>query len=374
LLTDGKTKKIQMPWWRHPEKGAGVYCEWPPPNEDDKDRLGIHWKPDIVLSSPWKEAEKLRRTKDEMDQEIDMKWLGVGSAVFSGKAGASLQMYRMLSDEPICYLALKPETLQYTETTYVPRDREGVVAVYERFNSDHAYVFGVDVVEGVEGGDYADIRVLNRITKDVVASYYSQIDEVMLAYVIRILSDYYSIEPLSIYAPWVGIETNGPGLATFDICVTLGLSNLFMAPRFDVVNGGVSYKKGWKTDQHSRNELISGVRNYLIDKIGKLNDQRLVNELLCFVRSKTGKAQAKAGSHDDAVMAFGIALQVDELAPLNIAEAKQAKKKLIEDFAPTPGSFIPVSQQTIDDLCLQQAILKRTNQMDQRVVDFIMGA
>ncbi len=356
ILTDGKTKKILMPWWRHPEKGASLFCEWPPPNEKDKNRLKEHWKPEIVLSSPWRESEKLRRTKDEMDQEIDMKWLGVGASIFGGEAGASLQTYRLLPDEPIRYLEFDLELLKAKEIATL-RNREGFGVIYESFDKTHAYVMGVDVVEGIEGGDYASIKVLDRITKNLVASYFSQIDEVLLAKVIRILSDYYSLEPLSPYAPWVGIETNGPGLATFDFTVLLGLSNLFMAPRYDVTTGSVSYKKGWKTDTASRNELIGGIRDYLIDRRGTLNDQRLVEELICFVRSKTGKPQARAGAHDDDVMAFGIALQVDELAPLDLKEAKQARMKyyaeLSENLIQNPD---PLPNMTTQERCLAQAL------------------
>ena len=58
--------------------------------------------------------------------------------------------------------------------------REGLAAVYEEFDSTHCYTVGVDVVEGLEDGDYAIITIVDRITKNVVCSYHSRLDEILL--------------------------------------------------------------------------------------------------------------------------------------------------------------------------------------------------
>ena len=51
LATDGKTKKVTLHWTLHPEKRAGLYCVWPPPNQRDKESL-TGWEPEIELRSP----------------------------------------------------------------------------------------------------------------------------------------------------------------------------------------------------------------------------------------------------------------------------------------------------------------------------------
>ena len=48
---------------------------------------------------------------------------------------------------------------------------------------------------------------------------------------------------------------------------------------------------------------------------------------MTFVHNKVGKPIAKGGCKDDGVMAFGIALQVDEIAPL---EERARKAKVLE--------------------------------------------
>jgi hypothetical protein len=325
LVTDGRTSRTRLHWSLHPEKSLGISCVWPPSNEDDKKRMGEDWSPEEKLTSPWYQKECERRDREEILQELDIEYIGTGHPVFDGKAEISLRFYHKLPDEPLAWLKLELEELKFEELSSPPFDSNGILSIYEKLNPKHTYTMGIDVVEGVEDGDFATIVVLDRVTKNVAAFYYSALDEVMLSRAIKIISDYYTPKEDQDRAPWCGVETNGPGLATFDLCVILEVTNLFMAPRYDVVNSKVSFKKGWRTDTHSRNELVAGIRQYLIDRAGKINSQYIVGECLTFVRSRTGKPMAKAGTHDDAVMAFGIALQVDEIAPMEYGDVKLAR-------------------------------------------------
>ena len=58
---------------------------------------------------------------------------------------------------------------------------------------------------------------------------------------------------------------------------------------------------------------------------------------MTFVRTRTGKAEAKAGCHDDEVMAFGIALQVDMLAPMDQDAVEKVRKEEARDMASAVG-------------------------------------
>jgi len=359
LVIDGKTKRTTFHWSIHPEKALGISCIWPPPNLDEKKHLGEEWEPEEKLTSPWYEKECERRTSTEVAQELDIDYLGAGNPVFDGKAWRSLQIYHKVPEEIALFIKIMHEELDH-EIVPEPLDREGYLLIYEEPDPRHYYTIGVDVVEGVEDGDYATIVVYDRKTKNVVAFYWSQVDEVTLSRIVYVVSSYYSPEADSIDAPWVGIETTGPGLATFDFAVLLGMTNLFMAPRYDVAKGGVTYKKGWRTDTNSRNELVAGIRKYLTDRAGKLNNQRLVGELMTFVRSKTGKLQAKAGCHDDAVMAFGIAVQVDEIAPRADLDDFSFRRKPLEarevvDFDREEFK-IPDEPLTVQERCLAYAL------------------
>ena len=323
LVTDGRTKKATLHWSLHPRKGRGLSCLWPTPNEHERDDRGVMWRAEEKLTSPWYEGECKRRLPSEIAQELDIDYLGAGRPVFEGKAWEMLRSWHKRSDEPVEFFAPHLHNFS-TEIVRSPSDWEGYIVIYEKCKRKHSYCLGVDVVEGVEGGDYAFIVVLDRGTKNVVGVYWSRLDEIQLASVVLVISRLYTSDEVIKMEPWVGIETTGPGLATFDKALELDVSNLFMAPRYDVTKGSVSFKKGWRTDRSSRTELVAGVREYLLDRAGRLNSQRLVGELMTFVYNKMGKPIAKGGCKDDGVMAFGIALQVDEIAPLEEV-ARKAK-------------------------------------------------
>jgi hypothetical protein len=250
-----------------------------------------------------------------------------------------------------------------------PLDWEGHIISYEPFENGCAYAIGVDVATGKEEGDFSFIVVLNRNTKNVDAVYWGHCDEVALAYNCSVISKLYTPEDDSDEAPWMGIEAGpaGPGLATFDKAVELEIGNLFMAQRYDVTKGGVSFKKGWRTDSTTRPELVAGIREYLQDRIGTLHSQRLIGELMTFVRSRTGKPEAKSGCHDDAVFALGIAIQVDQLAP--------GRDKLTElrDAVPSDYTMADLESRRLDhepsaeELCFATAVKKQNPMLEEEL-------
>lgn len=359
IVTDGRTKVLRYHWSKHPEKALGISCIWPPPNEGDKKKLGEKWKPKVKFTSPWYEKECLRRRPSEIAQELDINYRGAGNPVFEDLAWQALEYYHAAGFQPkewfkLDLAELKAERIPTPERT---EDFEGLLGVLFPFDKEKSYVIGVDVVEGKEEGDYAVIKVVCRETKGVVATYFSRIDEVQLARVIFIVSEMYSPEPDSPDAPWTGIETIGPGLSTFNECDRLGVNNLFLAPRYDVTKGGVSYKKGFRTDTVSRNELVSGVRRWLMDTPAEV-DARCVGELMSFVYSKTGKPEAKSGCHDDEVIAFGICIQVDEIAPYESMIPK--KEEDIVKMIQHPEEHAPVIKEpTVEEICFQTAMRSR---------------
>ena len=364
-------KRLRYHWSRHPTKSIGLSGVWPPKNDGDRGRMGVDFKAMEKLTSPWYERECLRRTAAEIAQELDIDYIGAGNPVFDDRAMESLKFYLGVKEEVNGYYKIDLEGARATAEGNDPFDPEGYLVVYGNRQSNHRYALGVDVVEGVDGGDFAFITLLDRMSKSVAAVYWSRVDEVGLARVVKAVVDLYSSEPGAVDAPWAGIETTGPGLATFDQCVGLGMTNLFMSPRYDVVKGGVIVKKGWRTDQASKNELISGVREWLIERRGTLNCQRLVGELMTFVRSRTGKAQAKSGCHDDGVMSFGISLQVDLLAPMDdelmkgvrVEEARTMQEIVARGFERTGEGM-----ETLEERCFKHAVAKRVEQ-EQRTDD-----
>jgi len=346
--------RFHLHWSRHPLKAEGGYCNWP-----REKRLDVYEGEELLersWRSKWYDFQCERRKSDqEIAQEVDIDYIGAGSMVFDGKAAFRIKTLRKCEREIAAWFEVDLAEMRLAETD-ARRDAEGFWLMWRKPQVGCGYAFGVDVVEGVEEGDYAVIKVVNRETKDVDASYYSRIDEATLARIVAAGASYFTVDE----APWVGIETIGPGLSTFDLCETLGVENLFMMPTYDSARESVSYKKGFRTNAASKNKLITGIREWLLDEKG-WGDLRLCGELLTFVRSATGKAGAKEGEHDDEVMAFGIALQVDIIAPEMVVGEKGEVR---EDGVPVEtfdlGKLREEGEpETLEEKCLAQALKKR---------------
>lgn len=320
LAMDGKTEKVTLHWSLHPEKGAESYCRWP--KEDV-----LH---DIQLvRSPWFDLECARRTDTEIAQELQIDYVGAGRPVFDGKAGKSLLWYHneYRQNPP------KPKYYDLENEVYVPElihgDQRNILLMFQDPDPAADYIIVADVAEGLEHGDYSPIGVINCQTLNLDAVHHAQTNEVLLASYIKKTADLYSNPDSSIMPPLVVIETNGPGLATFDRCVLLDVPNLFMMPRYDTTKGTTTYKKGWRTDAYSRQEIIASLREYLTNRTGHVNYLPLIRECMTFVRNRTGKAEAKEGCNDDLVMMFGIGLCAFQACP---APPRKAAKPVVKEL------------------------------------------
>lgn len=81
----GQIKVFSLPWYEHPEKGRGRYCE--------QDADTGKW----MIRSPWYNAEAEVRTPREMAQEIDMDHIGSGDVIFDP---ATLELHKRLYCKP----------------------------------------------------------------------------------------------------------------------------------------------------------------------------------------------------------------------------------------------------------------------------------
>jgi hypothetical protein len=360
LSTDGRTKKIVLHWKLHPEKARSLSCVWPPLNEDTKSELGENWKPLEKLTSPWYEKECLRRSPREIAQELDINYLGSGNPVFGGKAWERLNALRMLELQAQEYWVVDLVQQRLLRMDRRPESEEGVLRVYRKPDALCSYAIGLDPVEGT-GDDWSVLTVLERESESVAASYYGQLDESVIALVVRLVQAHYKTkdEGGAEDVPWVGIETPGPGLATFDICAKMGLDNLFLSPHYDSTSKNVSLSKGWRNSTTSRPELLAGVKEWLYQFRGNCH-RRLVEEMMSLVMSASGKPEAKSGCHDDEVFAFGIALQVHLLSPWKNKVIKRLKFKPNSLYAEAFHEEPPKSSvEGTQELCLAQALRKR---------------
>lgn len=360
LVTDSTKSKLTLHWSLHPKKREGLYCIWPKPpwvakgaNVDSS-----QWWPDpsrtagSALRSVWYDEEFVRRTPLEIAQNLDVDYLGAGNPVFDGEAGMRIAM--LMRNTPRILQAYQVDLPNFKlHECSVPRDPNGYYFEFIPPSEHLEFAIGVDVAEGKEHGDFSVVKVIERTTRSVAGTFAGRIDEIHLAQLLAILGKRFNNY-------WLGIETNGPGLATFDICSTqFSMPYLFMMPKYDVSNASISYIKGWRTTSSSKSVLVSGIREWLIEGQGTV-DHRCLKEMTTFVKDETGKKTgAKHGCNDDEVIAFGIALQVDLASPKHIAD-KVVIPGLLTHKELVDKKALPISyRQTLEEKCFEQAMAKR---------------
>ena len=122
------------------------------------------------------------------------------------------------------------------------------------------------------------------------------------------------------------IENKNVGYDTVQEAIDLQYSNIYYSYRSDVyvdpvkhISKGYDLKNkkdmvpGFTTTTANRPMIVSKIERYFAEKEIKIYSKRLISQLLVFIWLN-GKAQARPGRKDDAVMATGISFFVRDTA------------------------------------------------------------
>jgi hypothetical protein len=178
--------------------------------------------------------------------------------------------------------------------------------VESRFNGDLAiwlppvagkeYLLSVDPAGGGSEGDYSAIQVLEVETGLQCAEYAGHVGVLELARIVTALAREYN-------RAWVVVERNNHGSG-----VLAYLESPCACGRIYRQNG----QPGWLTTSLSRPAALGRLGAALVDQPMRFQSRRLLAECRAFVRLPNGNAAARAGAHDDRVMAMAIGLAARE--------------------------------------------------------------
>ena len=179
-------------------------------------------------------------------------------------------------------------------------DENGFVKIYELPEKGVPYVIGGDTAG--EGTDRFTAQVINNVTGNQAAVLLNSFDEDIYARQIFCLGMYYN-EALT------GIEVN---FSTYPVkeLWRLKYKKQYVREREDSLSGGRSTSLGFKTTSVTRPVIIANLIKITREHTDYLNDEDTLTEMLSFVRNSHGRAEAKAGAHDDLVMALAIAYRI----------------------------------------------------------------
>jgi len=174
----------------------------------------------------------------------------------------------------------------------VERALNGDLEVWLPAMRGRRYVVAVDPAGGGSEGDYSAIEVLDLDTATQCAEYAGHLSAAELAGLVARLAKNYN-------NAWVVVERNNHGSG-----VLAHLERGHGETRIFRQNG----QAGWLTTSVSRPAVLGRLDAALVEKPDGFMSRRLLAECRSFVRLPNGKTGARAGTHDDRVMAIAIGL------------------------------------------------------------------
>lgn len=201
------------------------------------------------------------------------------------------------SGECVFELDKLEERLKTVKEPIESRDN-GRLQIWYPYMPGRRFVIGVDPAGGGVEGDFACAQVVDRDTGLQCAELLGHLRPEELAREAAKLGREYGNAPIA-------VERNNHGHAVL-ACMQLQerYGNLY----FD--GGNRQGEAGWLTTAVSRPPMLENLAAVLRANPASLQSPRLLEQCRTFVRGKDGRAEASAGSHDDAVMAMAIALAV----------------------------------------------------------------
>jgi hypothetical protein len=234
------------------------------------------------------------------------------AAIFDGHpVGRSNSTYAWIDGKYLFVKVAKNEVSQYV----------GCVNNFE--TSSHSYlarylaVHNCDVAEGVEGGDYSAAYVLDCADASIAAAWHGHMEPALFSEELTKLGNLYNRAN-------VCVENNAGGhgnLVLHKLSRDLGYPHIYTHQPADIRNPQQN-RLGMRTDQRTKPMLVNLVGEYLESlgskgEHGSINDKDLIAELQTFGIMENGRCEAQDGCFDDRVIAFSLALLVQQRSGLN---------------------------------------------------------
>jgi len=261
--------------------------------------IKLHWSLHPERDQAWRDQQTLHLGAKLAAQECDCDFLTSGHSVIDG------------------------EIIKWYEDNVAkePLERRGVDGdywIWEYTDYTKPYIVSVDVARG-DGSDDSCIQVFDVEGMTQVAEYIGKVSPRDLGKMAVAIATEYNTAMLV-------IENKNIGWDTVQEAIDMGYSNIYYSYRSDVyvdpvkhISKGYDLKSkkdkvpGFTTNTANRPMIISKLERYFAEKSLTVYSKRLLSQLYVFVWLN-GKAQARAGRKDDAVMALGIGLFVRDTA------------------------------------------------------------
>jgi hypothetical protein len=342
MWTDAKNGKndyapIFIPWHeeplynrRLPEVGLGVLTD-----EELMLQELYHVSGEQLQWRRWKIANDLRGDEEQFLQEYPSDdrscFLASGRPAYDAKTMIHFvnlvppaRPAELPPIPPLCEITWDAETA----IAQFPVTHRGRARLYRTRTPRTMYEIGIDPSEGISGGDRGAMAVLNRMTMDFEFFWYG----------------FCPPEQLAVYADWLGRyynegelvpEFNNHGYSLVTTLDERGYPNIWRRPAsFEKgADAAPSDRYGFVTSVRTRPWLFNGLRQYAINRLGRIEDPECVSEMLTQVY-EGDKIIHLEGKHDDVPTAAALSLfghrgnYENPLAPLTAEVAMRVTEEV----------------------------------------------
>ncbi len=291
-------------------QGAGgcFHEEWLKADETGTVRHFFPWWMEARYSAEAVDEASLTDEERELmaRHRLNLRQIGYRRRIRANFRGLTAQEYAeddescfLASDESIFELAAVEERLK-TAPEPVERRRNGELEIWLPPVADKKYLVAVDPAGGGISGDYSAMEVLELETGLQCAEFAGHVGGLELARLAADLGGEYN-------GAWVVVERNNHGSG-----VLAHLESVCRYERIYRQGGRRDGEPGWLTTSLSRPAALGRLGAALVEAPGRFMSRRLLGECRSFVRLANGSSGARAGTHDDRVMAMAIGLAARE--------------------------------------------------------------
>ncbi len=229
---------------------------------------------------------------------LDRAQIGYRRRIRANFRGLARQEFA--EDEESCFLASGDSVFELgaieerlaTAPEPVARRRNGDLEMWLPALKGKEYLVAVDPAGGGSEGDYSAAQVLEMETGMQCAEFAGHVGGLELARLVTGLAVEYN-------GAWLVVERNNHGSGVLALAETVcGYRRVYR-------QGG---QAGWLTTSVSRPAVLGQLGAGLVEHADRFMSRRLLGECRSFVRLPNGSSGARAGTHDDRVMAMAIGL------------------------------------------------------------------
>lgn len=353
-----RCKLMPLPWWRHPEKGKGLFLI-----EGDKVKgkgAGVPVppeKPGYKWVSPWYVIEDARRSKRNVAQNLDMEHGRVGDMVFDADAiekhraafgrdperigvlrfpvelaarDKKALLRKLLSTEDKSglkdiYLSERDGTsiwrfwIPFIAYEYPDRVSDSTFIRILRPDQDDRYIFGIDISGGT-GASNSVVSVKSHKTGKIVAKWWDAYTtpEQLAELVVFAAAWFGGRKP-----PYVVFEKNGPGMQFGKKVIEYGYSAIYYQTDEGRKGKFKTKRWGWHSSPQRKELLVGEYRDALVSGriINPCNEA--LDEALDYVFDDAGRVVPGAAGSDEnsgATATHGDQVIADALTVLGSAD------------------------------------------------------